>query len=168
MKVTRLLSATLLATSGIASGQPSDAPCDAAEYRQFDFWLGDFEVRTAAGELAGQNLIEPILGGCAITEQWTGAAGGRGRSVNFYDRSDGRWHQVWIDDRGQPLYLSGGFDGTSMILQGEARDAAGEATLQRITWTPQPDGRVRQHWESSADGGTNWSTVFDGYYARRP
>ena len=97
-----------------------------------------------------------------------GTGGGRGRSVNFYDRNDGQWHQVWIDDRGQPLYLSGGFDGTSMILQGETRDTAGKATLQRITWTPQPDGRVRQHWESSADTGKNWSTVFDGYYARRP
>ena len=167
MQVTRLLSATLLATSGIASAQAADSACDAAEYRQFDFWLGDFEVRTAEGGLAGHNLIEPILGGCAITEQWTGAGGGRGRSVNFFDRSDGRWHQVWIDDRGTPLYLSGGFDGTSMILRGETLDADGKATLQRITWTPQADGRVRQHWESSVDAGTSWSTVFDGYYARQ-
>ena len=41
-------------------------------------------------------------------------------------------------------------------------------SVQRITWTPLDDGRVRQHWEATTDGGKAWSTVFDGYYARRP
>jgi hypothetical protein len=30
-----------------------------------------------------------------------------------------------------------------------------------------PDGRVRQHWETSKDGGATWTTAFDGYYRRR-
>ena len=38
--------------------------------------------------------------------------------------------------------------------------------IDRTTWTPLEDGRVRQHWESTTDGGKSWSTVFDGYYSR--
>ena len=39
--------------------------------------------------------------------------------------------------------------------------------MQRITWERLPDGRVRQLWESSKDGGTTWTVAFDGYYAKR-
>jgi len=38
---------------------------------------------------------------------------------------------------------------------------------QRITWSREPDGRVRQLWESSKDGGRSWTTVFDGLYVRQ-
>jgi hypothetical protein len=168
MKIIPLLSAAALATAVVQPAQAGDAPCTAAEYRQFDFWFGSFEVRTADDKLAGHNVIEPTLGGCAFTEQWTGAGGSQGRSLNFYDRSDGKWHQVWVDDHGRPLYLVGGFDGTSMVLQGETRGGDGNVRMQRIAWTPLLDGRVRQHWESSTDAGANWSTAFDGYYTRRP
>jgi hypothetical protein len=27
-------------------------------------------------------------------------------------------------------------------------------------------GKVRQHWESSADDGKTWTTAFDGLYAK--
>jgi hypothetical protein len=39
--------------------------------------------------------------------------------------------------------------------------------LNRITWSPNPDGSVRQHWEQSSDGGTTWATIFDGLYVPR-
>ena len=38
---------------------------------------------------------------------------------------------------------------------------------QRIVWTAQPDGSVRQIWSSSEDGGASWSVVFDGRYVLR-
>jgi hypothetical protein len=37
---------------------------------------------------------------------------------------------------------------------------------ERISWTPQPDGTVRQLWEQSADG-SRWRVVFDGRYVRQ-
>ena len=164
---TYLFILALLATAP-APAQDARPDCTAAEHHQFDFWLGRFEVRTAEDRLAGHNVIEATLDGCALTEHWTGARGGQGRSINFYDRNYQRWHQVWIDDSGEPLYLSGGMQGESMVLAGETSGAEGEALLQRITWTPLDDGRVRQHWQASSDGGENWETVFDGYYARQP
>lgn len=161
----RILVGLLLIAAQPAAAQEDTAPCDAPPYRQFDFWVGRFEVRTVDGALAGHNRIEPLLGRCALGEHWTGARGGQGRSINFYDRSDQRWHQVWIDDQGRPLYLAGGIEDGAMVLSGETRTADGTTTQQRITWRALPDGRVRQHWESSADDGATWRTVFDGYYS---
>jgi len=164
----RLIPAFLaLATILPAAAQQSRPTCDGPEHRQFDFWLGRFAVRTATDQLAGHNVIETTLGGCALTEHWKGARGSEGRSINFYDRNDGRWHQVWIDDAGEPLFLSGGLEGESMVLSGETPGDDGGGVRQRITWTPLDDGRVRQHWQTSKDAGETWATVFDGYYTRQ-
>ena len=140
-------------------------PCSAPEYRQFDFWVGDWDVWTPTGNLAGTNRIEKILGGCVLQENWKGARGLTGYSYNTYDPGDRKWHQTWVDDQGTLLLLSGEFKDGKMILVGEtAARGTAKAALQRITWTPLPDGTVRQYWESSEDGGKSWTVAFDGSY----
>jgi hypothetical protein len=53
-----------------------------------------------------------------------------------------------------------------MILSGTLAAADGSGKVQhRISWTPNDDGSVRQHWESSTDG-EEWTTLFDGLYVR--
>jgi hypothetical protein len=112
-------------------------------------------------------VIESILDGCAIAEHWTSVSGGQGESLNIYDRSTGRWYQTWTDARGQALRMSGGLSDGRMIMQTEPVAIADDGQqVQRITWSPLGDGRVRQHWEVSTDGGVTWSTAFDGMYAR--
>jgi hypothetical protein len=144
--------------------------CAASEYRQFDFWQGDWDVRDASGKIVGLNRIVSVQGGCALQENWTGAGGVTGTSLNIYDNDRKRWHQTWVDNSGGLLQLDGGIVGGAMVLRGEsiAADASSKPTLQRITWTPQSDGRVRQLWESSSDSGKTWSVVFDGIYSKRP
>ena len=39
---------------------------------------------------------------------------------------------------------------------------------QRIRWTPQDDGSVQQHWQTSDDAGETWQTSFLGIYRRKP
>jgi hypothetical protein len=161
----RLIAASVLlcaAGSAFAANPPPD--CSAPEFRQFDFWIGTFEVRTPDGAIAGHNVIEPTLNGCALTEHWTGTDGSEGRSVNFYDRREQRWNQVWIDAQGGVLRLAGGMTDGSMLLEGTTPNKDGGLRHHRIRWTPLPDGSVRQHWESSTDGGATWITVFDGNY----
>ena len=152
---------------GQANPPPKPPPCAAAAHRQFDFWLGEWEVRDPAGKIVGHNRIESAHGGCALIEHWTSVSGVTGTSVNLYDRDRGRWHQTWVDSGGGLLQLDGGVNGTSMVLEGDAFDADAPAKVarQRIAWTPQPGG-VRQLWESSTDGGATWTVVFDGRYAR--
>jgi len=148
---------------------PTAAPktCTAPEHRQFDFWIGEWEVTTPKGAPAGRNRIEPILGGCALRESWTGAKGGSGTSYNAYDRRSGRWHQTWVDNGGLVLRLDGTFAAGKMVLSGESRDSTGARVLNRITWQETAPGAVRQLWETSKDGGDTWSVAFDGRYRKR-
>jgi hypothetical protein len=140
--------------------------CDSEAHRQFDFWLGNWRV-TEGGQPAGQNSIETDLKRCALFETWRSVDGSRGRSINFYDRNRQRWHQTWIDDRGGALQLDGGLVAGSMVLEGERPDAQTHVAVRhRITWTPQPDGSVRQHWQMLKSDQPAWETVFDGLYQR--
>ena len=148
------------------SAPPSPgASCQSAAFRQFDFWIGEWDVvnqKPPAGRTPppGKSRISRILSGCAILEEYETPSGYAGKSLNFYDGGSKKWHQTWIDNGAQPLFIEGGIEGASMVL----RDAAG---ANRITWTPMPGGRVRQHWEVSKDGGKTFTTAFDGLYAPR-
>lgn len=139
--------------------------CEAPAHHQFDFWIGDWEVTTPDGQYAGKNSIKPILNGCALYESWTGKSGYRGDSINFYDQTRKQWHQTWIDYAGNPLYGDGGLVDGNMVLSGHGFDAKGNKITNRITWTPNDDGSVRQHWQTSVDG-KEWTTVFDGLYKK--
>ena len=61
----------------------------------------------------------------------------------------------------------GGLRGDAMILAGTLINPHGESQPFRGTWTPNPDGSVRQLFEISPDGGRSWTTWFDGRYVRR-
>jgi hypothetical protein len=162
-----LLLLVLLQTAAAGAAAPASA-CAAPEFRQFDFWVGEWEVRSAQGQLLGHNRITSILSGCALQEEWTSADGKvRGVSHNAFDPNDGRWHQAWIDTAPSRLDLVGGIVDGRMVLEQRGRGRGGKALVQRVAWTPLPDGRVRQLWETSADDGRSWKTVFDGYYSRR-
>ena len=142
--------------------------CCAEPYRQFDFWVGDW-VTTANGQPAGTNRIKILQDSCVLQENWISASGGyTGTSYNYYNAGEKLWHQIWVDNQGQSLHLSGGWNGEAMVLEsGEMVDRQGQNIWHRITWTPRSDGSVRQHWESSSDGISKWTTVFDGIYVRK-
>lgn len=145
---------------------PAAASCDSAAHRQFDFWLGEWRVYKADGSLAGENRITRDLNGCVLRERYQTSNGYQGESFNIYDTGQQRWHQTWVDNGGLLLQLDGGLQGDSMVLEGSSRDASGTLRRQRIRWTPNADGSVRQHWQAQADDGS-WQTVFDGLYRRR-
>ncbi|HEY2344876.1 MAG TPA: hypothetical protein VGH80_03215 [Xanthomonadaceae bacterium] len=149
------------------SSNPAFA-CAAAESRQFDFWIGEWEV-SADGKHAGRSRIQSILGGCAILENWSGASGNEGKSLNTWNAAATRWEQYWVDGSGTPLHLIGGIVDGRMVLSGRQSvpdPQTGRIRIDRITWTPNADGSVRQLWESSDDDGGSWTTSFDGLYRK--
>jgi hypothetical protein len=176
MKIhTRLvLASLLLAPEGAAAQTASPAPrpsaplCASPEHRQFDFWVGDWNVKNPQGAQAGSNLITREYGGCVIQEHWAGRGGFTGSSFNMYDPATKRWHQTWVDSSGTLLLLDGEFKDGKMQLAGETTAAGGGKTLHRVSFEPRPDKTIRQLWDSSSDGGKTWSVVFDGVYERKP
>jgi hypothetical protein len=163
----------VLALVGLLQSQQPQAPpklppCDSRpEAKQFDFWVGEWDV-VASGKPAGTNRIEKILNGCVLQENWTGAGGGTGKSWNWYDIGDGKWHQLWLSSGGAPqLRLSGGYaDG--VMRYGGTSIGPGKVTIHnRLQFFRLEGDRVRQFWEQSRDGGKTWSVVFDGEYRRR-
>jgi hypothetical protein len=137
------------------------------EARQFDFWLGEWDVVDPSGKHVGTNVITSILDGFGVMEQWTGDGGMVGMSLNSYDRIRKRWHQTWADNTGGFLRLEGEFTNGSMVLSGVRKTGKGSDIIDRITWTPLESGNVRQVWEVSPDGGESWSLFFDGTYIKR-
>jgi hypothetical protein len=142
--------------------------CTSAEHRQFDFWIGTWNVVNASGQSLGTNRIERILNGCVLYESWSGATGSRGHSFNTFDPGDNKWHQTWVDSEGTTLVLAGGLINGEMVLEGERRLRDGTRQLERITWTPNADGTIRQLWQASQSSGMRWTIVFDGLYRRTP
>jgi tetratricopeptide (TPR) repeat protein len=143
-------------------------PCPSIpEARQFDFWVGKWDVRTPAGDPAGTNTIELILGQCALMENWTGLGGGTGRSVNFYDRVKGKWRQTWVDDHGDAVdFVDGEYQDSVMRFRAETLGRDGGKILRRLSFFNLGPDKVRQFSEQSTDDGKTWTTEYDFTYNR--
>lgn len=152
----------------LALGQQS--VCSGPEYRQFDFWVGEWDVyHPTADTIVGYNHIKNILNGCVIEENWTGASGFQGKSFNTYNPVDSTWNQVWVDVSGSTYHFKGAFTDGVMLMKGETISSQnGQTVLFEMSYTPNEDTQtIRQLWKSSADEGATWNTIFDGVYRKR-
>ncbi len=141
--------------------------CCSEDHKNFDFWVGRWEVRNPDGSPAGSNVIEKVQDNCVLKENWVSARSGyTGTSYNFFNSQTGNWEQVWIDNQGQSLHMSGNREGNKMILKTEWQtDRSGNSFFHRISWTLNDDGSVRQLWETINDN-KQVTIAFDGLYKR--
>ncbi|HWA85082.1 MAG TPA: hypothetical protein VG710_02570 [Opitutus sp.] len=158
--------AMLFASGTAAFAAPT--PVAPAEAHQFDFWIGEWTVTNPAGKHTGDSKIERIANGFGILENWTGAGGYSGKSLNAWNAEKKQWQQFWVGSDGGVLELSGGLDAQGRMVLSGAHATVGGVVTERITWTPNADGSVEQLWEQSSDGGKSWRAVFDGHYAEKP
>ena len=143
-------------------------PCQyAPEYKQFDFWVGEWNVETQQGQPAGKNIIERIEEGCILMENWTGAAGGTGKSINFYNASTKKWRQTWVDSTGNVAEYEGGYKDGAMRFDGDPVVNNGKKILRRLTLSSLGPDRVRQLFEQSADDGKTWTPQYDLIYVKK-
>lgn len=160
-----------LVVAGFVPGYGQRAPCSTPEYRQFDFWVGEWEVfHPTADTLLGENHIKNILNGCVIEENWSSRGGSfQGKSFNTYNPVDSTWNQVWVDTGGSTYHFSGQYADYVMMMKGEtiSRRTGGKVLFEMsYTYDPETD-TVRQVWKSSNDEGASWNTIFDGVYKKR-
>jgi len=153
----------LLAQQLKNSAENISKACMENEFRQFDFWLGHWSVHDTTGSQIGTSRISRVADGCGIREEWTASNGNTGTSLNYYDKSDKKWHQDWVGGGGLILHLNGNKDGKTMTLSGKRIGQQGPV-IDRISWTELQDGKVRQQWEVSTDEGKTWKKVFVGLY----
>lgn len=140
-------------------------PCrNKPEFRQFDFWIGEWLPKNAQGVTVGTSSIQLILSSCIIFENWETPVSA-GKSFNVFDVRDGKWHQTWVDNKGLITHYVGGLVDGRMVLDSESVQN-GTKTIARMTFSKLDSGDVRQHGESSADGKT-WTTTFDFIYVRK-
>ena len=162
------LNAQANSSSGSATSASTAAPyscADDPERHRFDFWLGAWNVTTEDGKHVGDSIIETASNGCAILENWMGARGGRGKSLNSYNNERKQWEQFWIGSDGDVHeYRESKSDGASLVFFMK-RDATPQKIV-RLTFTPVDKDTVRQHSEMSEDGGQTWKTEYDFYYHR--
>jgi len=152
----------------LEAAQQNAQPCEHDErFRQWDFWIGEWDVYDAQGNLVGSNTIEKIAHSCALLESWVNANGVPGNSINYYDVEIGKWRQYWVSSNGGTIPQEGEFRDGAMHTEGRNIGPDGSFQLFRGTWTPLEDGRVRQFLEQSTDNGQTWYTWFDGYYVRK-
>lgn len=142
-------------------------PCSASDYRRLDFWVGEWEVLGPKGKTAGNSSVQLILNECVVFENWTGASGYTGKSFNIYNAQTRKWKQIWVDDRGGMLEFTGEFKDGAMRYMGQSTAQDGKPVMDRLTFFPLAEERVRQLWEQSPDQGKTWNTVFDGTYIKK-
>jgi hypothetical protein len=144
-------------------------PCaHGAEYRQFDFWLGEWAVESSKlGQPAGDSSIQSILGQCILLENWTGAGGGNGKSFNHYDAQRKIWIQDWVDDQGGSLHFEGRLEDGVMSYYADTLDPDGSTVRRHLQFFKLDDNRVRQFSQRSKDGGKTWTPEYDLTYVRK-
>ena len=157
-------------SSADATSPPAPSfPCEEDErFAEFDFWVGEWDVNDASGTYQGSNIISREQRGCVLVENWMGAGGSTGMSINYLDTKSDEWVQFWLAAGGYHIDIRGGMTDDGMLLTGIIHTIKGGSTTPfRGLWTALPDGRVRQFFEISSDGGDTWSTWFEGFYTRK-
>jgi len=138
-----------------------------AEYRQLDFWVGEWNVFDTLKRQVGTSSVQRILKDCVVLENWKDNVGGEGKSFNKYNPSLQKWEQFWVADNGGTTHYTGQLEDGKMMYLAESKTAAGANFLRRLSFTPLATDKVRQFEEISTDGGKTWTVGYDFLYVRK-
>ena len=152
----------LILLCGFFSFANSQQSSSIDSYQDFDFWIGEWNVyKFGTDTLVGQSKITSILNGKAIQENYQSSQGPfEGTSLNMYNKANGHWEQYWVDNSGLRLNILGGLKEGTMVMESDP----GMAPFNRISWSKEANGEVRQIWEQKKTKGDSWLVVFDGIY----
>jgi len=152
--------------SPAAAATPERA-CAGAEAKQFDFWLGEWDLTWENGR--GTNTITRALDGCVIMENFNGGTSMplRGMSLSVWSNATGAWQQTWVDNEGGYLDFSGGLQKDGRMILERKGKVEGKEVLQRMIWHDIRPSSLVWNWERSEDGGVAWKVVWRIAYRRR-
>jgi hypothetical protein len=143
----------------------SNCPCCSTEQKQFDFWVGEWNVFDTLGNYVGKNTVLKQYDNCLIQENWISAGKNRGTSYNYFDPSDSTWNQLWLDNQGTILKLKGTLIDDNMILKSKLQKGKKIAWYyNRITWNKLKNGNVVQIWDILDENDKLLANLFKGIY----
>src|SRR6185503_19080310 len=127
----------------LATRKSNVDPCNSLpEYRQLDFWVGDWDVLGAAGQVVGTSHIERILANCVIQETYEGAPSSSvvpnyvGKAFHFYNQNRKRWEQLYVDTTATPFDWIGTFENGALVYTREGPFGPSNLDVkQRMTFT---------------------------------
>lgn len=160
----RVLALLAVVTPAFGAGVAPDPTlgCAAPEYRQLDFWLGDWDTFDAGGDATpvARARVDLIAAGCAVHELYEQADGLIGDSILSFDPARRLWQQTWVTNRGSLMVIAGRLADGALTLEGEMHTKDGRTLPQRITWRVEGTA-VRESSVVSRDGGKTWEAAFD-------
>jgi len=145
-----------IAASPVMAAPATPPACAGAEFRQLDFWLGDWDAAwdaspgTPAGR--GSNHITKSYEDCVIEERFDGRPGQHlmGHSVSIYFAPTKQWRQTWVDNEGGYIDLSGGLQPNGDFILTTPRRPSGH--ISRMVFTDIKPDSFTWRWQASADG----------------
>lgn len=166
-RILLLLICILNFTLTIAQSSKSDCACCSETHSQFDFWIGEWEVFDTNGKIVGTNTITKQYDNCLLQEKWISAGPNRGTSYNYYDKTDGSWHQLWIDNTGYVLKLKGKLIDHKMVLKSDIIQNDTQNFYNQISWFENKDNTITQLWETYDENHKKINELFRGIYKKK-
>jgi hypothetical protein len=159
----------------LSSGIYAQKPCSSnPTYRQFDFWIGEWEAFGLNGKKAGDSKISLILDSCIVLEEWTSASVSRGvryagKSFNTYNAATKQWQQTWVDNVGGATeYLEGKYENNKIIFLTKPFPFSKDTIAsRRLTFFNLGPAKVRQLGEITKNNGLTWTPEYDLEYRRK-
>lgn len=138
--------------------------CGASEDRQFDFWVGEWDVSgTGHQAIVAESTITLADQGCLVLENWRPFSGGSAHSISVYDHAQHHWRQFYAGAGSPPGEYIGtlGDDGVLRF------DISSGPQRQRMNYQRISANAVRQ-WGERYDEATHaWAPTWDLTYRRR-
>ena len=116
-----MIALSLIVLFAVGVGLQAPTPPVATTFKghdALDHWVGEWDVFVGEQKV-GSNVIAKTLKGFGVTEHWTNARGGEGRSFFVFDAADGSWRQLWISDSGWIVQKKGKAIDGGVPLEGE-------------------------------------------------
>ena len=157
--------------------------CDSPEARQFDFWIGEWNVRNLSPGVDADsewvddgmatNRVYSVVNGCGIVEHWEGIRKGRhiyGFSVRAFNEETQKWVLVlnWPSPN-RPRFgiLRGVFRHGRGDFFSKFQNAEGNDVLNRYSFADVAHDSFRWDAAISPDEGKTWETNWIMEFSRR-
>lgn len=144
--------------------------CAATENRQFDFWLGEWDVsNSGTTNLVAESSITLADQGCVILEYWRPFQGASGHSINGYDAIAKEWKQTWIDATGRITPYAGTMQDGTLFMDDRSNPSPPGVKFKkrRMNFRPIDANTVRQWGEGWDEAKQAWVVTWDLTYRRR-